>query len=98
VGGGLEVSLFRFDRAFHLADKIRTLRDNTEIVHLWVAREVVHFDVIHVGGLLDALDLPNVAAVAEDVGVLADEARVALEVDGVNLVVPDQRLEQADVR
>jgi len=58
-----------------------------------MAREVVHLDVIHVGCLGHSWNLPNFTAVAEDIGVIADHARIALEVDSVNLIVADQRLE-----
>ena len=67
------------------------------MVLLRVTRVVMRLDVRHVGGLLDAWNLPNFDAVAEDIGLLADLLSVTLEVDIVDLIVADQRLEKADV-
>ena len=94
------ISLFGFfglDGLFHKSDKVGSLGDDAEVVHLGVAGVVVHLDVGHVGRLLDSLDLPHIAAVAEYVGILAYRLGVTLEVHNVHLVVPDQCLEQADV-
>ena len=93
------MSLFlrRLDGSFELTDEVRALWNDAVEVQRGVTREVVHLDVLHVGCLLDAWNLPHVDAVAEDVAVLADLLRVALEVDLVDLVVANEGLEKADV-
>lgn len=67
------------------------------VVH-WVTRVVVDLNVVHFDRLLDIRDLPDVAAVAEDISVLSHCARIALEVDCVHLIVANQSHEQSDVR
>lgn len=62
-----------------------------------MAGVVVHFDVGHVGRLLDALDLPHIAAVAENVCIFAHGQSVTLKVHDIHLIVPDQSLEQTNV-
>lgn len=68
------------------------------MVHPGMAGVVVHLDVVHVSCLLDAWDLPHVAAVSEDVWQLSNSASVTLEVNSVHLIVTDQSLEEANVR
>ena len=63
-----------------------------------MTRVIVHLDVFHMGRLFDTLNLPDVAAVAEDVCVLSHSACITLEVHGVHLIVTNQGLEQANVR
>ena len=86
-----------FDSFIEKTDKVGALRNDAIEVEPGMARVVVHLDVLHLGCLLDSLDLPHVDAVAEYVGVLAHCHRVALEVNRVDLVVADKGLPQTDV-
>ena len=57
----------------------------------------MHLDVRHFYNVLDAWDLPDPAAIAEDVRVFTYHSCVALEVHSINLVVADQCHEQTYV-
>jgi len=58
----------------------------------------VDLNVVHFDRLLDIRDLPDVAAIPEDVGVFPDSFRITLEVDCIHLIITDQCHEESDVR
>mmetsp|Transcript_20502 Transcript_20502/g.51984 ORF Transcript_20502/g.51984 Transcript_20502/m.51984 type:complete len:228 (-) Transcript_20502:394-1077(-) len=68
------------------------------VVQRGVGREVVGLDVVHVGGAAYARHLVQLPHVVGQVGVVADEVPVGLEVHHVHLVKPDERHVQPDVR
>ena len=68
------------------------------MVQRWMARVIVRLDMIHIRRLLDTVNLPDIDAVAENVGVFTHRLRVTLEIDCVNFVIPYESLEEPDIR
>lgn len=71
--------------------------DNAEGVDGRMAAVVMLLDMVHVDSATDAGVLEQIFRVVEQVGILADELLVSLEVDDVDLIEADQGHEQADV-
>lgn len=56
-----------------------------ELVDSWMATIVMLFDVVHVNGIPDRLDLEQFFRVVEQVGILANQLLVTLEVYNIHL-------------
>ena len=67
------------------------------MVELCVTRVIVSLDVVHGSSLAESVDLPQSPHILHDVRVFSYMLLVALEVDCVNFVKPDQGDEQADI-
>ena len=67
------------------------------MVKLSVTRVVVSLDMVHGGSLSECINLPQSPHVLHDMGVFSYVFLVALEVDSVDFVKPDEGDEQADV-
>ena len=89
---------FIFVSGLELADKVRSLRDDSIVVQRWVARVVVHLDMTHICRFLDTVYLPDIDTVAENVGVLAHRLSVTLEIDCVDFIISNECLEEPDIR
>ena len=68
------------------------------MVQRWMASVIVRLDMIHIRRLLDTVNLPDIDAVAENVGVFTHRLRVTLEIDCVNFIIPNESLEEPDIR
>lgn len=81
-----------------MADKVWSNRNYSVGVELWVRTEVVSLNVVHVGTGLKAVDLPQGFHVLHDVRIIRYLLLVALEVNYVDLVEPNQGREDSYIR
>ena len=94
----IDLRLTSFLGGLELADKVRSLRDYSIVVQRWMARIVVHLDMVHICRLLDTVHSPDIDAIAENVCVLTHCLRVTLEIDCVNFIISNECLEEPDIR